>query len=261
MQKEDEDPTTETTEDDQQVRWDCFSCGKHLGAQGAGGSFTLDFGYGSRLDTTQGINGWVCDECVAQKHGRLRVSNGARNLEYWLEKNQTPLAEHEDTTFVSELDFFGRKRMPWALDNEMRPMSLEGWRRYETITSEERSRIEAWLFNEEPLDRALVVKLLQALMESEGACADAQAKRWEAEVNASSRARNQAERLSADELARLRVREGKRSLGAEEVQRIWEHAQWNENHFHEQQEKISEQRERIQELEAENAALKKRMRR
>lgn len=246
--------------EDTKVRWDCFSCGKHLGEQGRGGSFTLDFGYGSSFDTVQGINGWLCDECVAQKHGRLRVSNGTKRRGYWLEKNQIPLAEHEETkTHVSDFDFFGRKRMPWTVDSTGRHYEVAGWRDYDVVTAEERSRIEAWLFNEDPIDRDLVVKLLQALMESEAARHEADSLRAQAFSNAMGRARQQAERLSAEELARLRVREAKRNLSPTDVTRIWEHAEWNENHFREQEEKMTEQAERIKELEAENTALMERL--
>jgi len=245
--------------EEKQVRWDCFSCGKHLGEQGDGGSFTLDFGYGSGLDTTRGINGWICDECVAQKHGRLRVSDGAKGMEYWLEKHQLPLAEHDDAKYVRDLDYFGRKRLPWSVDHKGNPYTIKGWRLYTAITSEERSRVETWLFNEEPLDRGIVVKLLQALMESEGERAEAESRRWEAEREALDRARQQAERLSAEELAQLRVREAKRAMTPEETRRLWEHAEWNENHFREQQEAMREQKNRIKELEGEVAGLKKRL--
>jgi hypothetical protein len=248
-----DDATTDAPEDTQ-VRWNCFSCGKHLGEQGDGGSFTLDFVYGSGLDMTRGINGWICDECICQKHGRLRVSNGAQGMEYWLERNQIPLAEHEETkTHVSELDFFGRRRFPG------RRYEVTGWRDYDVVTAEERSRVEASLFGDEPVDKDLVVKVLQALMESEAARHEADSQRWRAESNLYSRARQQAERLSAEELAQLRVREAKGKLAPGDVTRLWEHAEWNETHFREQQEKLSEQAERIKELEAENKALKERL--
>lgn len=257
------DETQNEEEPLQLVRWDCFSCGKRLGEHGAGGSFTLNFGYGSRLDLTENIAGWICDECVAQKHARLRVSRvsaATAGIAYWSVKNMTALAEDESTkTAIADTDFFGRKTMPWALDERQRPRAVQGWRLYHSITSEERSRVEAWLFDEKPLDRDVVVKLLQAIMESEAKRAEAEHERWEAEVNATARARNQAERLSADELAQLRVREAKKGLTPEEVRRVWEHALWNEDHFREEKEDILDLRARVKELEAENAALKKRI--
>ena len=246
------DETVTPDDSSKQVKWDCFSCGKHLEEQGAGGSFTLHFAYGSRLDTTQGINGWVCDECVAQKHGRLRVSNGAKEG-YWLEVNMVPLAEHDETKgAVENLDFYGRRKFSWKLDEE-------GWRLYHSVTSEERGRIEAWLFNEEPLDRDLVVKLLQAIMESEGERAKAESERWKADQIAFQRARNQAERIGAEELAELRVREAGDGLTLEETQRLWEHVLWNEDHFREQSQEIATLRDRVKELEGDNTALKKRL--
>lgn len=105
-----------------------------------------------------------------------------------------------------------------------------------------------------------MAKLLQALMESEVARSQAEEKRWRAEVNAMDRARQEAERLSAEELAQLRVRETE-NLSPEEVAQVWEHAEWNEKHFREQQEKIREQAQTIQELQDQVDALKRRLNR
>jgi hypothetical protein len=255
MQDTNDETQNDPTEDpkEAQVRWDCFSCGKHLGEQGDGGSFTLNFGYGSKLDMTRGINGWICDECVTQKHGRLRVSNGAKGLEYWLDQNQIPLAEHEDTKFVLDFDFFGRKQMP---GHKYLPREVTGWRDYESIMASERSQVEAALVNNTPLDPDFVVRLLQSLMESEAARHEANSQRYWAEINALSRARQQAKRLSADELAQIRVREAKKKLSALDITQIWEHMEWNETCVREQQDIISEQRKRIEALEVENDALR-----
>jgi hypothetical protein len=255
------DPTT--TGPEEKVKWDCLSCGKYMGEQGGGGSFTLDFGYGSSYDDTRGICGWVCDECVTQKHGRLRVRLD-RKAPYevvWSNANNVPLAEHKETKeHVARFDFFGRRRMPWGVDHNGHPYESQGDRQYESLTSDERSRVESWLFQEdEALDRDVIVKLLQGLMESEMRVAQADAKRWEAERNALDRARNQAERLSAEELTRLRSREGKR-LTVMELAQIWETHDWYERRWHKMEDEVSELREKVKGLETTNEALRNRLR-
>ncbi len=238
---------------DAKVKWDCFACGKYLGTQGSGGSFTLNFGYGSGLDEVKGINGWICDECVVQKHARLRVSTlieGSRGT-YWQEDCQVHLAEHGETcNIVSGLDFYGRKNVPWTYSESDRGhVDLSGFRLYYSITSEERGRIEASLLGEGHVDADLVAKLLQAIMESETRRAESEAQRWEAETLAVCRARQQAGRLSAEELAKLRAREAMNRCTPEDMQRVWEHAEWNENRFRMQEEEIEMLRERLKELE------------
>jgi len=244
------------------AKWNCFSCGKYLGEQGGGGSFTLDFGYGSSYDTTQGVCGWVCDECVTQKHGRLLVrKNEKRRDGYWANANYAKLSEHEETqSHVSTLDYFGRRQMPWGHDHDGHPYKTQGDRQYETLTSEERGRVESWLFKEdEALDRDLIVKLLQALMASEARCAHENSKRWRAEHHALDRARQQAERLSAEDLAQLRARE-QADLSPTDWRRVWEHAEWNERHFRQKDEQLRQQAIEIEALRAEKDALQKRLR-
>jgi len=246
---------------DGRVKWDCFSCGGFLGEQGSGADFTLGFGYGSSYDGTRNVCGWICDECVTQKHGRLLVRVDPKRRDgFWSPANYVPLAEHEETRkHVAHLDFFGRRHMPWGFDHRGEPYESTGDRRYEVLTAQERSRVEAWLFREdEPVDRDLVVKLLHALMASEAQCALERSKRWRAEMHALDRARHQAARMSAEELAQLRARE-QADLSPADWGRLWEHTQWNENHFREQQERIRAQAEEITSLRAQTEALKKRL--
>ena len=112
---------------------------------------------------------------------------------------------------------------------------------------------------EEPLDRDLVLQLLSGLMEAEEGRAKASMEAWSSRIDAVTRARQQAQRLDAEELARLRAKEARHRTSPEDIQRLWEHAEWNENHFREQEDKLDEMRERIEDLEAENAALKSRL--
>ena len=265
MVPNDETPeTSPATPDVKKVLWDCLCCGKHLGEQGGGGSFTLGFGYGSSYDGTEGICGWVCDECVTQKHGRLRVRlhRKAGHDVYWSSANNIPLAEHEETKgHVARFDFFGRRQMPWGVDHNGDSYKSQGDREYETVTSDDRSRIESWLFQEsEALDRDLIVKLLQGLMESESRRTLAESKQWDAERNATDRLRQQAERLSAEELTRLRSREAGR-LCSMDIAKIWETHDWYERGWHQMQDEVTEAHEKVKELEATNEALKKRLKR
>lgn len=207
---------------------------------------------------TQGVNGWICDECVLQKRSRLRVSvseNFGEN--YWHEDNQKNLDECADTKFILDKDFFGRKENSLS---EIHPSlsNVYGWRLYDSITSEERCLIECCLLQQEAaIDADLVVKLLKSLMEAEADVAKARARQREAEINALDRARHQAERLSAEELAKLRVREAK-NLSKEEIGKLWEHQEWYENEICKLERKIQLQKDRISELEQTVSAFKDR---
>ena len=147
--------------EDDRVKWNCFSCGKYLGKQGKGGSFTLDFGYGSGFDMVPGITGWICDECVAQKHDRLRISNGTKGFEFWSEENLTPLIGHEIGHLLTDLNYCGRRNVSWC-DGK-----IEGWCSYHSLSSEQRGNIESSLLDGETVSADLTIRLLQALTESE----------------------------------------------------------------------------------------------
>lgn len=227
------------------VEWNCFSCGKFLGTQGAGGSFDLHFGYGSGLDMVEKVNGWICDECVAQKHGRLRVSNGDSELDYWDESNQIPLLEHESTSFIKDLDYFGRNPLSgWAQGR-----NIEGFREYESITSEERGEIESLIRSScEPLDWSFAFKLAMALLESESARVKTEHEAWEARICAAEWARSQAQELEPEELERIGVRYRNSALSDVDIFKLWAHSQALNERCWKLSDKISALRAEIKEL-------------
>lgn len=241
---------SDAEETEENIIWSCFSCGKHLGDdQQGGGSFDLHFGFGSGFDNIRGINGWVCDECVTQKHSRLRGPKDCL------------LTEYEETKLqVSELDFFGKRMLNSHPDREGIPQTFTGYRDFKTITSEERSQIEASLFTEKPINRDLIVKLLQALMEARAQAAQSSSDAYWSDINALDRARQQAQSLSAEELAQLRARESK-DLTPSEIGALREHVKRRETDFREEGEKNRALRAELKELKVQNAGLLARLER
>lgn len=232
---------------DKRPSWECLCCGKFLGKQGAGGDFSnaigtaspearLDFGYGSSFDGTfhrafvdeaewksaPHIAGWICDECIVQRHARLRVrQRDGNNFSY------TPLDEHPSTKkHVAELDFFGCKKIPSFGHN----YDVHGIRSHEAISSAERARAERLIADGDVPARTLVGKLLAALHDVEVQYAKLETKYYEERRNAFDRMRQNAELLSAQEVFRLRTREGK-ELNAEEATKLHESVQWYEDRW------------------------------
>ena len=146
------------------------------------------------------------------------------------------------------------------VDREGNPLTFRGYRDFKTITSEERSQIEASLFTEKPIDRDLTVKLLQALLESEARASQSSSDAYWSDVNALDRARQQAQSLSAEELAQLRARETK-NLTPSEIGALREHVKRRETDFREAQESNRALRAELKELKARNVGLLARLER
>jgi len=209
----------------------CFSCGK-ISAIGEFGDFSINFSYGSRLDGVE-ATGIICDECVYQKYDRIElVSNNPNDSDIFsIEK------------ISKESDFHGHRI---AIGTSGSTYKKRGIRLYESISSSERSDIEASLLNKWPTtDPDLLIKLLRALSESEAGRAKAEAARHEAEMASYDRMRAQAERLSAEDLSRIRARQGLSYLKNEDVGKLLESAEWHDRECWRMSEKIFHLKEKI----------------
>ncbi len=236
-------------DNDKRPQWECVCCGKHLGKQGEGGDFhvaagvlpeaAIHFGYGSIFDEGPGWNkgkweeaphvtGWICDECVIQRHERLFVRQHKTDADdqLWDERcTYTPLAEHPQTKGqIENFDFFGRHFVP-AYKHK-----IGGARGHEAMTALGRADLEAQVFDERAkIDRVLVGRLLSALYHAEARIAKAEHKEREARGMVFNRQRQNAELINAEELQRLRKREGE--LLPEEATKLHESVAWYEKYW------------------------------